>query len=306
MKKEEVVLGIDIGGTNFRVGLVDKKGEITKYMVVNSSILLAEGNNSLEKLVQFIDTYLAENLDGIPQGIAIGFPSTVSKDKKKVYSTPNLQLSGFENVNIPKYIGVRTKVPVFINKDVNFLLTYDLAKMNLDRKGIMLGMYIGTGFGNSIYINGEFLDGKNGVAGELGHIPTLHVTTVCGCGNRGCAEIYASGTALRKLKDEFFTDTFIGDVFLEHSQDQRIMQYINGLSIPIATEINIFDPDYIIIGGGIPSMKGFPKKHFEKCILQHTRKPYPANSLNIVYSENMQEAGVIGAGLYAFQQLGNE
>jgi allose kinase len=306
MRDKKLVLGIDIGGTNFRIGLVNKSGRIIKYKVESSSVLVTAENDSLENLVKYIETFLEENLDGILMGIAIGFPSTVSKDKTMVYSTPNLKLSGFENVNIAEYIEGRIKVPVFINKDVNFLLTFDLAKMKLEKKGITLGLYIGTGFGNSIYINGEFLDGKNGVAGELGHIPTLNVKVVCGCGNEGCAEVYASGAALRRIKDEFFSDTFIGDVFAEHSDDHRIKQYVDGLSIPIATEINIIDPDNIIIGGGIPSMKGFPKEYFEGCIKRHTRKPYPAETLNIVYSENKLEAGVIGAGIYAFQMLENK
>ncbi|MDF2922586.1 MAG: alsK [Paenibacillaceae bacterium] len=300
-----MALGIDIGGTNFRIGLVNQHGTVAGYKVESSSVLAAAGNDSLENLVQYIGNYLAENRHGLLKGIAIGFPSTVSKDKTMVYSTPNLQLSGFENVNIAGYIGNRLKVPVFINKDVNFLLMHDLAGMNEEKKGITLGMYIGTGFGNSIWINGGLLDGKNGVAGELGHIPTLNARGICGCGNVGCAEVYASGAALRRLQEEFFPDTFIGDIFAEHSRDERIRQYVDGLTIPIATEINILDPDQIIIGGGIPAMRGFPSEYFEACIKRHVRKPYPAETLHIVYSDNKQEAGVIGAGLYAFQMLGN-
>jgi len=216
MKNEKAVLGIDIGGTNFRMGLVNETGELMNYKVEGSHVLVKAENDSLENLVKCMETYLAENLNGILKGIAIGFPSTVSKDKTMVFSTPNLNLNGFENVNIAEYIEKRMNVPVFINKDVNFLLTCDLAMLNLEKRSITLGLYIGTGFGNSIYINGEFLDGKNGVAGELGHIPTLNMNVRCGCGNVGCAEVYASGIALQQMKEKFFPDTYIGDVFAEH------------------------------------------------------------------------------------------
>ncbi|RAV05016.1 allose kinase [Paenibacillus sp. YN15] len=304
MNNGKAVLGVDIGGTNFRMGLVNEAGELVNYKAEGSHVLVTAENHSLENLAARMEAYLAENLDGgILKGIAIGFPSTVSKDKTMVFSTPNLNLNGFENVNIAAYIGNRMNVPVWINKDVHFLLTYDLAKLKLERKGITLGLYIGTGFGNSIYINGEFLDGKNGVAGELGHIPTLNMKLRCGCGNVGCAEVYASGAALQRLKERFFPDTYIGDVFAEHGEDERLKQFVDGLTIPIATEINIFDPDYIVIGGGIPAMKGFPKAYFEQCMKRHVRKPYPAEALQIMYSKNRQEAGVIGAGLYAFQKL---
>lgn len=303
VNEKRLVLGIDIGGTNFRVGLVNSSGKVVSYKVESSNVLEAGEKDSLENLVKYIEEFLSYNLDGVLGGIAIGFPSTVSKDKRMVYSTPNLGLKGFENMDISDYIGNKIHVPVFINRDVNFLLAYDLTIMNLNKKSITLGFYIGTGFGNSIYINDEFLDGKNGVAGELGHIPTLNVKTLCGCGNEGCAEVYASGTALRKINEEFFPDTFIGDIFVKHRDDDRIRQYVDGLTIPIATEINIFDPDNIIIGGGIPAMKGFPRSYLEKCIKHHTRKPYPSENLNILYSNNRQECGVIGAALYTFMML---
>lgn len=105
------------------------------------------------------------------------------------------------------------------------------------------------------------------------------------------------------IQEESYPKTFIGDIFSLHGNDTIIKKYMNGLSIPIATEINIFDPDYVIIGGGISAMKDFPKDHFEKCIMEHTRKPFPAETLTLLYSENKQEAGVIGAGLYTFQKL---
>lgn len=303
MKKEEFVLGIDIGGTNFRLGLVDKKGNVTKYKIESSSVLIDPQGSSLEALVRYIRNYLAQNTAELPRGIAIGFPSTISKDKTKIHSIPNLSLSGFENVNLPEYIEKQLQVPVFLNKDVNLLLLCDLKEKKTVKKNIVLGMYIGTGFGNSLYVGGRFLDGKNGVAGELGHIPTLNNKDLCGCNNVGCAETYASGTALKKLQEKFFPDTFIGDIFTKHGEDERVLHYIDGLSIPMATEINILDPDLVIIGGGIPAMKDFPRKLLEKYILMHTRKPYPADTLELIYSAGSQEAGVIGAGLYAFQML---
>lgn len=303
MKKEEFVLGIDIGGTNFRIGFVDRKGNVSKYKIESSSILITPQSSSLEALVCYIRTFLDQNTAELPKGIAIGFPSTISKDKTKVHSIPNLSLSGFENVNLPEYIESRLHVPVFLNKDVNFLLLCDLKKKKPGKKDIILGMYIGTGFGNSLYVGGRFLDGKNGVAGELGHIPAFGNKELCGCKNIGCAETYASGAALKKLQEKFFPDTFIGDIFTKHGEDERILHYIDGLSVPIATEINILDPDLVIIGGGIPAMKDFPKKLLEECILMHTRKPYPAATLELTYSINSPEAGIMGAGLYAFQQV---
>lgn len=95
----------------------------------------------------------------------------------------------------------------------------------------------------------------------------------------------------------------MGRLFKEHGDAPELLEYIDWLSIPIATEINIFDPDYIVLGGGVLQMEAFPQKLLEKRILEHTRKPYPAANLSVLYSSPHQENGVIGAGIYALRRL---
>lgn len=300
MHKNNYVLGIDIGGTNFRLGLVTSEGELFSFVIQKSGILVSY-DDSLNNLIQAIRIYLENNLDGNLLGIAIGFPSAISKDRKTVYSTPNLR--GFDNVNIVTPLEEAFKVPVFLNKDVNYLLQYDIVQKKLESADIVLGFYIGTGFGNSIYINDKFLEGKNGVAGEVGHIPVFKNKAACGCGNEGCIEVFASGKRLREIRDEYFNETDIEDIFTKHNNEEIIIEFIEALSIPIATERNILDPDYIIIGGGVLQMKDFPIKAFEKFIFKHTRKPYPADNFNILYSTQNQSTGVVGSAYYAFKKI---
>lgn len=298
--KNKYVLGIDIGGTNFRLGLVTKEGELHDFVIQRSNILVSE-NNSVENLIKAINEYLVNKLDGDLLAISLGFPSTISKDKKIVYSTPNLK--GFDNVNIVDPLQETFKVPIFLNKDVNSLLQYDIVQKHLEGNKVILGFYIGTGFGNSIYIDDNFLAGKNGVAGEVGHIPVLNSKELCGCNNEGCIEIYASGKRLNQIREEFFKDTDITEIFTKHKDTPIIEEFIEALSIPVATERNILDPDYIFIGGGILQMADFPFEKFEKYIYKHTRKPYPAETFNIIYSNEDQTAGVLGSTYYAFKKL---
>lgn len=300
MTINKFVLGIDIGGTNYRLGLVDNNGVINKFVIRSSSMFITH-ESSLLKLIESIKEYLLENLDGKLIGIGLGLPSTITKDRKIVLSTPNIPQ--FNNVNIVKPLEQEFNVPVYLNTDVNNLLLFDLIQKRIVDKEIVLGFYIGTGFGNSIYINNNFLDGKNGVAGELGHIPVLNSKKVCSCGNEGCIEIYASGKRLSEIKDENFKDTDISDIFIKHGNGPLIKEFINALSIPIATEINIFDPDCIIIGGGVIQMPSFPIEELEKNIFKYARKPYPAKELEIVYSDQDQKSGVIGAAYYVFKNL---
>jgi len=302
--KNEYIIGIDIGGTHFRIGLVSPDIEISNFQIFNSEILTVNGHpilNMIEIIREYINKYVKKKLFAI----SIGFPSTISKDKKKVYSTPNL--NGFDNLDIVEPLYEVFKVPIILNKDVNNLLIWDIYNMNIDVKDkIVLGFYIGTGFGNSICIDGKLLEGKNGVAGELGHIPVVGKQDICGCGNKGCIEIYASGKKLTEINEKYFPETDIKEIFVKHKDEDIIKEYIETLAIPIATEINIFDPDYIIIGGGVIQLPEFPYTYFERCIKNHVRKPLPADNLSIIYSHHNQDAGIKGAAIYAYKKLGKE
>ncbi len=256
----------------------------------------------IKNLRNFIQDYIVENVSSEKiLGVAIGFPSTIDKDKKAVLSTPNIE--GLNQLNVVNELQKELGLKVFIDRDVNLLLQYDMHYHNISGNGIILGFYIGTGFGNSIQINGQALVGHNGTAGELGHIPIMNNKKPCKCGNYGCIENYASGKYLKEIVDEHFPNTYISNIFVKHSEHEIIQQYVEYLSIPIATEINIFDPDYIILGGGVLHMDNFPFTTLEKNIYKHVRKPYPANNMKYYYSRNNQENGVIGAGLYGFKRI---
>ena len=298
---DKYIIGIDIGGTNFRIGMIRSDGTLKNFIRTKSSILQNNDNQSLIKLEDYIENYIGKYLDGKLLAISVGFPSTVSKDKKTVLQTPNIK--GFDNINVADPLSQRFNVPVYVTKDVHSLLLFDIMKFKLDPNLTIIGFYVGTGFGNSIYLNGSFLYGKNGVAGELGHIPTFDMSRQCGCGNKGCIELFAGGKNLVNIQEKYFGDLDISKIFTIHSNHEIILEYINYISLPIATEINIFDPDCVVIGGGIIEMENFPIARLEEDIRFHVRKPYPANNLKIIYSNHNQKAGVLGAAYYGFKEL---
>lgn len=299
---QDYIVGVDIGGTHFRIGMVTPEGMLHHHYLENIEVLYDE-EDSLKNIEKYIYNYIQKYSLGTLVGIAIGFPSTISKDKKRVYSSPNIK--GFDNIDVATPLEDFFQVPVFIDNDVNFLLQCEITKRKLENHGIILGFYIGTGFGNAIYMYDRFLDGKNGSAAELGHIPMLGRTEICNCGNVGCAEIYASGKRLREIQQQYFFDTDISHLFTLHKNDRMIQDFVSTMAVPIAIEVNILDPDYIIIGGGVPNMHDFPKEQFNECIGARVRKPYPAQGLQILYAEAAQEAGVLGAAFYAYKKLQN-
>lgn len=108
---------------------------------------------------------------------------------------------------------------------------------------------------------------------------------------------------MQEIRTEHFPEEKIQDLFVKHKSSPVIRDYIRAMSIPIATEINILDPDHVIIGGGVVMMEGFPKQELEKYIYLNTRKPYPANGLQISYAQANQTIGVLGAAYYAWREL---
>jgi allose kinase len=297
---KEFVLGMDIGGTHIRLGMVTRDGQLHNFFI-QSTTEIKDTLDPAGQLQATIHDYL-QTCDGQLLAICIGFPAIISKDKRVILSSPNLP--GFNDVNIVDPLETAFQVPILVDNDVNFLLLKEIVDQKLPDSGVVVGFYIGTGFGNSIYIHGKFLDGKNGVAAELGHIPVLNRDEICACGNPGCIEIYASGIRLQEIKKQHFPDCEIQDIFVKHSSTDVIQEFLNALSIPIATGINMLDPDNIIIGGGVVNMDSFPKEDLEKYIYLHARKPYPADNLNITYVDANQTLGVVGAGYYALRKIG--
>ena len=299
---ENYTIGIDIGGTNFRIGTVTEDGRVLNFEK-NSSRVFDEGD-VVETIYENIISYMKRyGITDSVKAVAVGIPSIVSKDKKVIISTPNLR--GFNNIRFSDILGEKLGLPVYLDRDVNFLLMNDINKLNVDKSKTVLGFYVGTGFGNAIYINGSLYAGKNGAAGELGHIPLIDVDEVCTCGNKGCSETRCSGKRLEYLAEKYFPDTKIRDVFKYHGNSPIIVKYVRDLAIPIATEINILDPDCSVIAGGVVFMEGFPKDILVESIHEKVRKPYPEANLEILFSEHDQQSGIYGSGIYAHQMLKN-
>lgn len=293
-----MIIGIEIGGTNFRIGALDKNNIINSYKKLSIRDVI-KSNDILSDLKYTIENNFKDiKIDAI----SIGIPGTLDADRKIVVQVPNIK--GFDNVNIVDYLNEYFNVPVFIERDVNMLIKYDLFDNKIEDKGVVIAFYYGTGIGNAIVINGEIYTGKDGAAGEVGHIPVDNCYEECGCGNIGCIEAIAGGKYLAKLQKEKYPNTHISNMFVEHTKDPEIIKFINRMAIALATEINILNPNKILLGGGVINMKSFPFDLFFSELKKHVRKPYPYETLDITIAKNNEQAGVIGACLYAKNKLG--
>ncbi len=161
--EERFVLGIDVGGTNIRAGLVDEQFGLHEFKMEKTANITADGN-TVENLIELVKKYLAEHAEGKQVvGISIGFPSTIDKSRRVILSTPNI--TGLDNLDIVDVMEEKVGIPTFVNKDVNMLMLFDMHHGSIPEDGITTGFYLGTGLGNAISINGELLIGKNGGPG---------------------------------------------------------------------------------------------------------------------------------------------
>lgn len=293
------IIGIDIGGTHFRIGAVDEKCRVEGFTKLPVSSVLKSGD-VLCDLAAFIKSYI--KVHGFEAtALSMGFPAPLDRERKRVLQAPNVAF--MENLPVVERLEKELGIPVFIERDVNMLLSYDMVKKGIEGEGVVCAFYFGTGLGNAISMGGRIYVGKNGAAGELGHIPVDGSEEKCGCGNVGCMENLAAGNYLARLAREVYSETPLSLLFERHGEDELLKRFVDRMAMAVATELNILDPDHVLVGGGVVNMPAFPKEFFEERVRFHARKPLPAENLNILYTSEEEEKGVVGAAVYALSIL---
>lgn len=302
-KLQQPVLGIDIGGTNIRFGLVDSSLCLKAYERISTHDVFPDNAQPTEKLAEHIRDYCTRHLAGaMPSAVSIGFPSIINRARTVVVETPNIACIP-DNYAVVQELGDALGLPVFINRDVNNLLLFDVENLGLKECSCVTGIYFGTGIGNAVIIDGKLLLGHNGVAAELGHVPVYGNRRICTCGNPGCMETIVSGLVLEGIQAEHFPETPIKQLFAKHMDAPVMQDFLEGMAQVVALELNLFDPDCMVLGGGLLEMPGFPRESMEALIHCYTRKPYPDKTLRLCYSRPEQSNGSVGAAIYAYKRM---
>lgn len=265
------IVGIDIGGTNIKAGILDKEGSI----IYSCSIKTLADNGSedvLNRISNLVSDMLNENKISKTdvEGIGMGIPGPVNSDTGVVNFCPNMK--GWENLNASKKLEELSSLPVKVGNDVNVITMGETwigaAKGYLN----VLGITLGTGIGGGIVVNGKLVSGVSGGAGEVGHIKVEFDGKLCGCGQKGCWEAYASATGLQREaisrlsvnKDNLLYKKLNGDIYSVEAKDifdcakegdkfslELVDFEIKYLSFGLAGLINILNPEVVVIGGGI-------------------------------------------------------
>ena len=296
--KVNAFIGIDMGATHTRLCILDENRHILKLEKFVTSIIVSDGvANGVEMLI----SHEVKELDLNIIRIVIGLPATVSKDRKKVLSTPNINVNIDDFNKIVDQLNSEFNCPVELERDVNLQAAYDIDNFNIVNKTV-LGCYLGSGFGFSIWINGDVYTGAHGVAGELGHIPYGDDSRVCGCENRGCLETVLSGVRLKEEYDSQNAMYPLSEFFLQPLNDGFIEQFVLHAAKAVAAASNLFDPDVVILGGGVIDMNGFPYEVLTKETLKRVRSPLPHDELTLFKANSSSFNGASGAAIQALKR----
>ncbi|MFI5026182.1 MAG: ROK family protein [Solirubrobacterales bacterium] len=311
-------IGVDLGGTKMAVGVVDSDQHI-HYEGKESSIGLTE-----EKLVADLGRELLEARDARPDVLCagLGIPATIDHDRGVAIQAVNLEIS---DVPLRDLMREKLGLPVYMDNDatVAALAEFLFGAGRGARNVVMLT--IGTGIGGGLILDGEIYRGTTGSAAELGHIVVEEDGPPCqgNCPNHGCVETFASGTAIAregKKVAERQPDSALGKALADGPIVGKTVTdlAINGdplareivadagryLGVALASLANIFDPDVIVIGGGV-SVVGDLLLDPAREELTSRALP-PMNRTPVQLAELGPEAGMIGAAAMALIELDKE
>ena len=308
-------IGIDLGGTGIKAGIVDESGAILHKDSCPTGVergyeaIVAD----MAALAKRVVEESGHTMDEI-KAVGIGLPGVIDPATHRVPFCTNL---GWHDVPIIEEMHKHIDLPVYVDNDAT------VAGLAEAVAGVSAGLdtsvfvTLGTGVGGGIIINGKPFSGAHGVASEIGHMITVAGGELCTCGNRGCWERYASATALiregRKLAAEKPTcalakavDGDLQQIGAKHIIDLAKANdpdcvalfdwYVNHLCIGLVNLINLYDPEVIALGGGVSHAGQFLLDAVNAKLSQYIfYKTMPHSRIELAKTGN--DAGIIGAAM---------
>lgn len=315
MKKYSI--GIDLGGTKILAGMVETSSGKVVCEVKNKTKNQKGNKKILSKIIETIEELLAINSVEYEQINSIGLALAGQVDRKNgvLINAVNLDC---HDLNIKEPLEEKFKLPVFVGNDVEAATKGELKFGAGVGFSDIVCVFVGTGIGSSIVKDGKIHTGATGSAGEIGHIIVDLNGRACACGANGCLEAYASRTAIetrilgavKKGRKSLITE-FLGTkntISSKHikkcldAHDEVVTQYVNEaveyLSGGLASVINFYNPELIILGGGL--IQSVDEIYLQTIKKARTKAlPLPASKIQFKKAELGDYSGVVGAALFS-------
>ena len=303
--QKKYAIGIDLGGTNLRVALVSRGGEVLRKIKGPTSKEL------LDSLLKSAHDLFSDDVAGIGLGVA----GIIDREKGRVLISPNLH--AVEKIDLVSEIKAEFGVPVFIENDANSAaLGEKWTGAGKDFSNFVL-FTIGTGIGGGIIYDKKLL----GVSAEIGHMSISADGDKCHCGNYGCLETYASARAIASkaisiLEEgrESLLKEYCGGNFYKLTTEDIYKAALDGdslarellkdagryLGIGIANIINLMSPEAIILTGGLT---GAWDIYVQEAMKEASRRTFKElyDTVKVVPSTLMDDAGIVGSAGLVFR-----
>jgi len=322
-KEQKLILGVDIGGTKIATALVTAQGEI---VVRGHSPTLAQAGP--DAVISSVFTTIEETMasgkidSSRLLGIGIAAAGIIDSDNGKVIFSPNLP--DWHEVPLGNIVQQRFGIPTYLGNDATLAALGEWC-FGLERKvANLVYITVSTGIGGGIIANGKLYTGACGAAGEIGHM-TIEVNGPrCNCGNVGCWETLASGTALAREAakqiaegaDTSIAELVDGDiskidariVFLAAKQGDRLAKELISrlgyfFGIGLVNLVNIFNPELILVGGGVAKMGDLLLQPAIKVVKERAFSTL-ANAVEIKPAILGDDSGVLGAVAFVLEHSG--
>ena len=309
-------VGIDLGGTNIAAGIVDENGSIIK----KGSVPTGKGrkpDDIIYDMCILVRGLIKETGIGEDEihSIGIGSPGTPDRENGVIIYNNNL---GFRNVPFCQEIQKFINVPVFLENDANCAAIAESVAGAAKDVEYAVVITIGTGIGGGVIINNKLYTGFNGAGGELGHVVLTIDGEACTCGRKGCWEAYSSATALisqtltaAKEYPDSKINTLIGDDLSnisaktafdaarlgDETAKRVIDHYIGLMAEGLANMVNIFQPNLIVLGGGVSKEGENLLAPLREKMKGKTYCAEGVENTRLVVAKMGNDAGIVGAAL---------
>lgn len=300
-------IGIDVGGSSLKCGVVNNQGEILYSIIV--SLKNAKTQGAIIALIVEAIQRCAKKIKHPILGVGIGFPGIIYNNKI-IAGADNLP--GFKQLALGEILQDVTRYNIVMDNDANLMglgeMTYGAAKDCSD----VVFLTVGTGIGGAVMIDNKLYGGFRNRGTELGHIIIQHNGLACACGGKGCLEAYASVSAMLN-NYRFIHPDLSGTVNVDgkyivekYQQGEEYAVKVMGLHFDylatgIISFINIFSPQKVVIGGGISEAGSFYAREIERRI---KTLAVPITSSALVVSAKLgNKAGLLGCAAKVFQKF---
>ncbi len=306
-------IGIDLGGTNIAGGLIDESGKLLYKHSVRTDT--SRGANGIcSDIVALIEKIRQENGNCEILSIGVGVPGQVDCDTQLVVYCNNIPL---QNTDLKSIIEEKTGIPAFIGNDADAAALGEVKAGAAQSFKDVVMITLGTGIGCGLIFGGRAFPGCNGASGEIGHISLIPDGIECNCGRRGCFELYASATALKRQTREAMEknpesklweiakslDNVSGKTAFDAMRagdaagSEVVRQYIEYLAIGLTDIVNLLQPEAIIIGGGI-SKEGETLLAPVRDFIARNRYSRGDIQTQVLKAALGNDAGIIGAAFF--------